>query len=78
LQKGNYWILNKIINNCKDSDIFDDSSQGYYSDMSPENISMPTSSESEDDICSEAGSGIQYGTWTKQEHRGLILVEENK
>ena len=48
------------------------------SDMSPENISTPTSSESEDDICSEAGSGIQYGTWTKQEHRGLILVEENK
>jgi hypothetical protein len=36
-------------------------------DMSPENIRRPISSESEEDHCSddEAENDIQHGTWTK-------------
>ena len=50
--------MQKIVNNSKDSEFSDDSSQSCDSDMSPENISRPISSESEDDDSSEAENDI--------------------
>ena len=65
--------MKEIVNNSEDRKFSNDS------DISPENIQVrrPISSESEEDDCSEAESDIQHGTWTKQEQRGLVLVEEN-
>ena len=63
--------MKEIVNNSKDSKFSDDS------DMSPENISRPISSESEEDDCSEAESDIQ-GHMDNAGKRGLVLVEENE
>ena len=63
--------MKEIVYNSEDSELSDDNSQSYDSDMSPENISRPISSESEEYDCSEAESDIQ-------EQRGLILIEENE
>ena len=60
--------MKEIVNNSEDS---------KFSDMSPENISSPISSKSEDDDCSEAESDIEHGTWKKWKQRGLVL-EENQ
>ena len=68
--------LEEIVNNSGDSKFSDDSSQSHVTDMSPENICRPISSESEEDYCSnDEVDSTAHGQ--KQEKGGLILVEDN-
>ena len=57
--------MKEIVNNSEDSEYRDDSSQSYDSDISPQNISRPISSESKNDVFSdeEIESDMHHGAW---------------
>jgi hypothetical protein len=61
--------LEEIVNNREYSEFSDDSSQSYDSDILPQNISSPFSSESEEDDFSdeEIETDNQHGTCTNAE-----------